>query len=41
MDINLPPWQRRLWLALWVGSASFAAGQIAAEWLYRKLRRDP
>jgi hypothetical protein len=35
--MELSGWQRRLWVALWVGSASFTAGHLTAEWLYRKL----
>lgn len=37
--MDLTPWQRRIWTAMWLGSASFTAGHLAAGWLYRKLRK--
>ena len=37
--LDLSPWQRRFFTALWLGSAAFAVGQIVAERLYEKLTK--
>lgn len=35
--MDLAPWQRKLWTAMYLGSVSFLAGHAVAAWLYDKL----
>lgn len=37
--MDLTPWQRRLWTAMWLGSLSFSLGHALAGWAYDRLRR--
>lgn len=39
MMLDLSPWQKRFFTALWLGSAAFAVGQIVAERLYEHFTR--